>query len=249
MKILLFLVRAIGLLFVVIAGLFLAFSCYGWLSKAKKEWLLRTWSIVLMKTTGVYIKREGEAIINGSVLLVANHVSWIDIFIINSQRATSFIAKSEIRKWPVIGWLVESVGTIFIERGSRQAVMAINDQVKGYFQNATSIGLFPEGTTSDGLSVLHIYSGLLDGAMQAQIPIQPIALQFYHNNIRSGHVAFVGEQTLVQNIWVLLSSKHVQVTVRVLPPVTQANEQVVMSRQELADKIRQVLLHTVEQQG
>ncbi len=240
-----FLVRVIALVLHVILGLFIAFAFYGWISKPKREWVLRTWSRCLMKTTGVKVISEGYPIMEGPVMLTANHVSWIDIFIINSQRATAFIAKSEIRQWPVIGWLVAAAGTIFIQRGSRQAVVEINQTLSNHFNEGTCIGLFPEGTTSDGLTVLHMFSGLLEGAMKAQVPIQPVALLFSYQGQRSGRVAFVGEQTLVANIWVLLSSKDVSVTVRFLPPVTQAGETVVMSRQELADKIREVLLKEI----
>lgn len=240
-----FLVRVIALLLLVLTGLFIAFAFYGWISKPKREWVLRTWSRCLMKTTGVKVISEGHPIMEGPVMLTANHVSWIDIFIINSQRATAFIAKSEIRQWPVIGWLVAAAGTIFIQRGSRQAVVEINQTLAKHFDEGTCIGLFPEGTTSDGLTVLHMFSGLLEGAMKAQVPIQPVALLFHYQGQRSGRVAFVGEQTLVANIWVLLSSKDVSVAVRFLPPVTQAGEAVVMPRQELADKIREVLLKEI----
>ncbi|WP_071057796.1 1-acyl-sn-glycerol-3-phosphate acyltransferase [Pelistega sp. MC2] len=241
-----FTIRVIGLLCVLILGLFIAFAIYAWLGKTQKEWVLSNWSKLLMSTTGVRITQEGQPIMGGPVMLTANHVSWIDIFIINSQRATSFIAKSEIRQWPVIGWLVAAVGTIFIQRGSRQAVIDINAGMADYFKENTCIGLFPEGTTSDGFTVLHMFSGLLEGAMNARVPIQPVALLFTYKGKRSGRVAFVGEQTLVANIWVLLSSKDVGVTVRFLPPITQAGEEVLIPRQELADKIRERLLQEVD---
>ena len=177
-----------------------------------------------MIITGVKVEQEGEPLHNQAVMLVANHVSWIDIFIINAQRATSFIAKAEIRSWPVVGWLVYQVGTIFIVRGNRQAAVEINKKMAELFEQKVAVGLFPEGTTSEGFDLLPIKYGLLEGALRAQVPIQPVCLIFKYKGERSGHVAFVGEQTLVENIWVLLSSRDVSVTVRFLPPVTQAGE-------------------------
>lgn len=241
-----FFIRVIGLILTLLLGLLTVFLLFGWMSKSARETIVKNWSKLLMKTTGVKVTQEGQPILDGPVMLAANHVSWIDIFIINSQRATSFIAKSEIRQWPVIGWLVYAVGTIFIQRGSRQAVIEINAGMDDYFKANTCIGLFPEGTTSDGLSVLHMYSGLLEGAMNSRVPIQPVALLFTHEGKRSGRVAFVGEQTLVANIWVLLSSKNVGVQVRFLPPITQAGEEITIPRQELADNIRAVLLKEIE---
>ena len=217
-----FFFRVIGLLSLLAVGLFIAFAFYAWLSKPKKDWILKFWSACLMFITGVRLEQEGEPLHNQVVMLVANHVSWIDIFIINAQRATSFVAKAEIRSWPVVGWLVHQVGTIFIVRGHRQAAVEINKKMAELFEQGVAVGLFPEGTTSEGFSLLPIKYGLLEGALRARVPIQPVCLIFKYKGERSGHVAFVGEQTLVANIWILLSSRDVSVTVRFLPPVTQA---------------------------
>ncbi|WP_235914869.1 lysophospholipid acyltransferase family protein [Pelistega ratti] len=240
-----FSVRLFFLVIWLIIGLLIVSLSFPWLKKNTREMIVRYWSYYLMKMTGVHIQQEGKPILDAPVMLVANHVSWIDIFIINSQRATSFIAKAEIRQWPVIGWLVGAVGTIFIQRGSKSDVVTINASMKAHFDQNTCIGLFPEGTTSDGLSILHMYSGLLEGAMNARVPIQPVALLFYYQQQRSGRVAFIGEQTLLANMWVLLSSKNVGVTVRFLPPVTKAGEEVLITRQELIEQIREILLKEV----
>lgn len=236
-----FSIRVIGLVLLLALGLFIAFAFYPWLSKDKKDWILSHWSSWLMKVSGVHIQQEGEPLHDQAVMLVANHVSWIDIFIINAQRATSFVAKAEIRSWPVVGWLVYQVGTIFIVRGQRSAAVEVNAKMAELFKQDVAVGLFPEGTTSEGFSILPIKNSLFEGAMRARVPIQPVCLIFRHKGQRSGHVAFVGEQTLVANIWVLLSSRDVSVTVRFLPPVTQAGQEVLESRNEIGARVHATL--------
>lgn len=222
-------------------GIFIAFAFYPWLSKGKRDWALRFWSVCLMKTTGVHLEQQGEPLLDQAVMLVANHVSWIDIFIINAQRATSFIAKAEIRSWPVLGWLVQQVGTIFIVRGQRQATVVVSQKMAEFFAQGAAVGLFPEGTTSEGRGILPIKNALLEGAMRARVPIQPVCLVFKYQGRRSGHVAFVGEQTLVANIWVLLSSRDVSVTVRFFSPITHAGEEVTRTRNEIGKEIESIL--------
>ncbi|NGM85725.1 1-acyl-sn-glycerol-3-phosphate acyltransferase [Parapusillimonas sp. SGNA-6] len=173
----------------------------------------RQWSRGLMRLCGVRIRTRGEPRLDGPVLWVANHVSWIDIFVLNSVRPTTFIAKSDIRHWPVLGWLVAGAGTVFIERGRRHAVRAVGHQMKARFDEGMAIGLFPEGTTSAGLDVELFHSGLFDAAIRAGVDIQPVALRFLHRGVRSDYVAFVGEQNLMENLWCLLGTTGVEVEV------------------------------------
>lgn len=179
--------------------------------------MTRRWSRVLMMLCGVRIRVQGQPRCTGAVLWAANHVSWVDIFVLNSVRPTAFIAKSDIRKWPLIGWLVAGAGTVFIERGRRHAVRAVGHQMKTRFDQQEVIGLFPEATTSSGLDVAPFHSSLFDAAIRAQVDIQPVALRFFHRGRRSDHIAFVGEQNLMQNLWCLLGTTGVLVEAHFLP--------------------------------
>lgn len=182
--------------------------------------MTRLWSRVLLLVCGVRVKVRGEPLRKGAALWVANHVSWIDIFVIDSIRSTSFIAKSEIRHWPVIGWLVAGSGTVFIERGHRHAIRKVGHQMKARFEQGEVIGLFPEGTTSPGFDVAPFHSSLFDAAIRADVCIQPVALRFTHRGQRSDYVAFVGEQTLLQNMGRLLGTTGVLIEVEFLPVIT-----------------------------
>lgn len=222
MVLLLFPIRLILLLTWLLGGLFTVLAVFPLIPLRVRQWLIRHWSIVLMACCGVTIRVRGEPKLEGAVLWVANHVSWIDIFVMDSVRAVSFIAKSDIRKWPVIGWLVAGAGTLFIERGRRHAVRAVGQQMNTRFARGEAVGLFPEGTTSLGLDVASFHTSLFEPALRASVDIQPVALLFLHNGERSTRYAFVGEQTLVHNIWNLLTATGVVVELAFCPVICAA---------------------------
>ncbi|MGB3290514.1 MAG: 1-acyl-sn-glycerol-3-phosphate acyltransferase [Burkholderiaceae bacterium] len=175
------------------------------------------WSRMLMRLCGVALSIQGQPRREGPVLWVANHVSWVDIFVLNSVRPTAFVAKSDIRRWPVLGWLVAGAGTVFIERGHRHAIRQVGNQMKTRFERGEVVGLFPEGTTSSGFDVAPFHSSLFDAAIRAHVDIQPVALRFMHRGRRSDYVAFVGEQNLMQNLWRLLGTTGTRVELTFLP--------------------------------
>jgi len=242
-----FFVRAIFLILLLLSGLLAAAIALPFMNRPVQDAVTKAWSCCLMLVCGVKVVRHGTPIMSGPVLWVANHVSWIDIFILNSWRATSFIAKQEIRRWPVIGWLVARVGTVFIDRGQRQAIGRVSESMKRLFERNICVGLFPEGTTSDGLDVKPFSTSLFEPAMRAHVAIQPVALVFWYEGQRSGKMAFIGDQTLIGNIWVLLSARHVCVEVYCLPAVTQNGQPSPLGRAELAAQVRDAIRAKVAQ--
>src|SRR5699024_3691316 len=109
----------------VLIGLFIVTFIMPFMKRPIKEKTIYYWSKTLMWICGVRVKITGQPLKDQAVMWVANHVSWIDIFVLNSCRATSFIAKQEIKRWPLIGWLVQAVGTIFIDRNNRRVIRDI----------------------------------------------------------------------------------------------------------------------------
>src|SRR5690625_7528278 len=196
------------LFFWVLIGLGIIVCYFSWCALDKKQRVIRWWSRHLLRLCRVKVEIQGTPIMDQPVLWVANHVSWLDIFLINSVRSTHFVAKSEIRKWPLLGWLVAGAGTVFIERQRRHAIKAVSEQLSHLFAQGQVVGLFPEGTTSDGLDVQRFHSSLFGTAIAANVPLQTIALRFYAGQQRSTRFAFTGDQSLVANIWQLLSSKE-----------------------------------------
>jgi 1-acyl-sn-glycerol-3-phosphate acyltransferase len=203
-------------------GLGLVLAVFPWLALPGRDWISRWWSRGMLCLCGVKVKVNGKPCLHGPALLVANHVSWVDVFVINSVRATAFIAKSEIRSWPLLGALVSRSGTLFIERGQRHAVRSVGHQMQRCFRDGRLLGLFPEGTTSTGFDVGPFHSSLFDPAIRAGVPILPAALRFYHHGKRSDAAAFVGDQSMLDNLWFLLRARGVVVRLDFLPMVDAA---------------------------
>ncbi|WP_323029217.1 1-acylglycerol-3-phosphate O-acyltransferase [Castellaniella defragrans] len=215
----LFLLRFVCVSVWVLLGLATELVVFPALSRRRRRQVVGAWSRGLLWLCGVRVRRLGEPVKRGAVLWVANHVSWVDIFVLNGVRTTSFVAKSDIRRWPVIGLLVAWAGTLFIDRRSRHAVRTAGRQMRACFERGEAVGLFPEGTTTDGADVLPFHAGLFDAAVRAGVPTQPVALRFLKRGRRAPELAFVGEQTLVANLWFLLGARGVTVECVFLAPI------------------------------
>lgn len=237
---LLFPLRLMLLVTWVSGGLVTVMAAFPVLRLRHRQWLIRHWSRVLMTCCGVSIRYRGQPKREGPVLWVANHVSWVDIFVMDSVRAVSFIAKSDIRKWPLIGWLVAGAGTLFIERGRRHAVRAVGHQMNARFAKGEAVGLFPEGTTSMGLDVAPFHTSLFEPALRAGVDIQPVALLFLRRGERTTRYAFVGDQTLAHNVWNLLTATGTVVEL-VFCPVTSAAECAQLGRAGVAARSERMI--------
>lgn len=213
MNLLRFVLRTFLVVPLIVFGLICVGTVYPVMGARARDALNRAWSRCLMFSCGLKVVVKGHPTMRGAVLFVANHVSWIDIFVLNSTRATSFVAKSEIRAWPIIGWLVAGAGTLFIERGQRHAVHAMGEAMRLRFQEGDAVGLFAEGTTTEGFDLLPFHASLLEPARANAIDIQPVALRFFQHGKRSSFAAFVGEESLVANLWRVLGTTGLSVEV------------------------------------
>ncbi|MDX1670103.1 MAG: lysophospholipid acyltransferase family protein [Limnobacter sp.] len=172
-------------------------------------------------------------------LYFSNHVSWLDIFAFNAVNPIVFIAKSEIAQWPLIGKFAVKSGTLFIERGKRQAVRDVVHSAAETLKAGQDVAVFPEGTTGPGDAPLPFHSNFVQPAILAGAPIVPVSLQYLD---RQGNwtslPAFLGEQTLLENIRVLMANLG-GFTVRLVyhPTIEPGNQ----TRQELCAKARQMI--------
>jgi 1-acyl-sn-glycerol-3-phosphate acyltransferase len=228
-----FTLRLVLVTFWILCGLFTIALTYPWIGLSGRLWVKKHWSKILLGLCGVRVTQQGAPVLHGGVLWVVNHISWLDIFALNCVRATAFIAKSEIRHWPLIGWLVAGAGTIFIERASRHAVHKVGLAMQEHFAREQVVGLFPEGTTSPGFDLLPFYANLFEPARKAATRIQPVALLYFHHGRRSDLAAFVGEQTLLESLWCVLSASGLSVEIHFLPSILEAGAESPPPRAEL----------------
>jgi 1-acyl-sn-glycerol-3-phosphate acyltransferase len=231
---------------------------YPHLNHTRQRHTLKVWSRQLLTILNIDIQIEGHQLTRGEggCLIVANHVSWLDIFVLNAIHPSHFIAKSEVRNWPIIGWLSRRSGTIFIERALRQDASLINQRVSLLLGQGACIGLFPEGTTTEGKQVGHFHSALIQSAIDAGIRLCPIALRYQDKDGEHQIAAsFVGDMTLAQSIWQILRCPHHNALVVFTPALMAGNTNRRVLARSAQEAIAQVLRtigttpHTVTVKG
>lgn len=168
---------------------------------------VKRWSIKLLALCRVRVEVNPQAAARTAsrALIVANHVSWLDIFVINTLHPCRFVAKSDIRGWPLIGWLCDKAGTIFIARGSLRDVRRIFENLVASLRAGEHVAFFPEGTTARQGMLLPFHSNLFEAAIDARVPIQPYALRYVDANGDLHPAAdFVGNMSFVQSVLAIL---------------------------------------------
>jgi 1-acyl-sn-glycerol-3-phosphate acyltransferase len=213
-----------------VLGLTWALTGLRFLGPRGRSWSIRTFARGLLVVCGVRLVADSPESIPAPALLVGNHVSWLDIFVVHALEPVTFIAKSEIRSWPVIGTLVSASGTLFIERGNRSAMPQVIAQAQGRFHQNERVMFFPEGTTSDGQSLLKFHSSLFVLAERApNLPVVPVSIRY-----SSDRTAYVGDMTLLGSMLAILSGPTVEVRLQIQPPIVLDDRK----RQSLAEAAR-----------
>lgn len=181
-------------------------------------WIVAWWHRRLCRIFGLRVRFDGMRV-DGSALLVANHVSWLDIPLLGALLPMQFVAKQEVRDWPLLGWLAAQAGTLFIKRGGRNAAQSVIDDMVARLTVGRSIMLFPEGTTTTGRGVRRFHSRLFGAAIQSQVMVQPIAIRYLHKGRPHPVVPFVGEADLISHIHNLLKVDDIEVRLCYMPPL------------------------------
>ena len=186
----------------------------------KRQELIRRWSQRLLRMLGVETRPDGLPVagLPGNLLIVANHISWLDIFVLNALQPSRFIGKSEIKRWPLVGRLVAGCGTLFLERGRRRDAHRVNQQARDVLAAGETIAIFPEGTTTDGTTVLPFHGSLLQPVVDSHGHVQPIAIRYRGSDgAHSDAAAYVGETSLVASFWRLVGERTLIVEVTLAP--------------------------------
>jgi 1-acyl-sn-glycerol-3-phosphate acyltransferase len=219
----------------VLAGMAVAALLFPWLSQAGRNRIIGRWSRLLLAICGVRLRVTGvplspavaqTGIEPGSCgrMLLANHVSWLDPFALNAAAPSRFVAKAEIRDWPLLGTLVTLVGALYIERGRRHAVASMNHRVRDRLKAGETVAVFPEGTTTDGRSLLPFHANLVAPALEVGAECWPVAVRYTADGAPSTAAAFIGETSIVASLWNVVVARRLQVEVAYLEPVPTAGE-------------------------
>jgi len=211
---------------------------FGSLDTAARRQCIQWWSAKLLRLMGLALEVQGVPQ-PGPLLVVANHVSWLDIAALHAGCPQArFVSKADVLRWPLIGWLVRGAGTLFIERGKKRDALRVVHELAQALQDGDTVAVFPEGTTSDGRGVLPFHANLLQAAIAGGTPVQPVVLRFSDpRHAVSPAAEFVGDTTLLQSLWRLASAEGLRVQVRWLAPLPSANA----SRRDLALSLQAVI--------
>ena len=215
-----------------IAGALLLRLVFPRASPARRRALVGWWAAKLLRIVGVAIQVEGDPPAAGAAAVIAaNHVSWLDIFAVQAVHPTRFVAKSEIRDWPVAGWIAERAGTLFIRRGLRRDTARINDLVHAALGQGDCVGIFPEGTTTEGDTLLKFHTSLFEPAAANAARVHPCAIRYQHaDGSLCRAIAYVGELSFMQSLGLTIRQRGVAASVRFAPAVDAGNH----SRREVA---------------
>jgi 1-acyl-sn-glycerol-3-phosphate acyltransferase len=182
-----------------------------------RESVIQGWAIALLGVLGVELEAQGEWR-EGAVLIVANHVSWLDILAICALRPAVFVCKSEIEAWPALGWLLRRAGTIFLRRGSARAASEAAGAAAQCLRSGLAVAAFPEGTSSSGGTVLPFHGALFQAALDAGAPVQPVALQY-----SSEAAVYAGETAFGDSLIAVTEARDLVVRLVALPAFAAAD--------------------------
>jgi len=233
--------RASYLLSTVFWGFLAVLFLYPLINKERQRAVKKAWSHQMLKACGIDFKvdasPEGLLEPRPGELVVMNHISFIDILALDALRPVHFIAKSEIRAWPVIGTLCQRTGTIFIERGKRHAVHDVLKTMASELSQGEVVSFFPEGTTSDGKQLLPFHANLFEAAVRSAAPVRPVVISYLQDGQFTTIPAFIDDLSLVDCALAVFRARGLSVSMRILDRISSEG----LSRHELAARVREAM--------
>jgi 1-acyl-sn-glycerol-3-phosphate acyltransferase len=210
--------------------------------KALRLKLIQWWCKHLLSAFNIRVIASGHVPPSNTpptnTMVVANHISWADIHALNSVVPLRFIAKSEIKTWPIFGYLAIKANALFIDRTKRHDAARIVNATAQSLEDGDNLCLFPEGTTTDGTEIKLFKSSLIQAAIHSNAIILPVAIRYPRpDGSTNTEVAYAGETTLSESMQQVLSQKHPVVELHFLAPIYT---------KDLAEKDRRTLTRHIQ---
>ncbi|RST17718.1 1-acyl-sn-glycerol-3-phosphate acyltransferase [Streptomyces sp. WAC05374] len=197
----------------VLAGVLLA-PLTALLGRTAREWATRLWCRTVIRAFGVRLRVTGTATTAGG-LVVANHVSWLDIPLVAAVLPGRMLAKSEVRHWPLLGPLAARGGTLFLERDHLRALPGTVRDIARALAAGSRVVVFPEGSTWCGRAHGRFRSATFQAALDAGAAVQPVRVTYHP----AGPAAFVGDDPLTASLWRVAAAGGLTAEIRLLPPI------------------------------
>ncbi|MDR5732667.1 lysophospholipid acyltransferase family protein [Caballeronia sp. LZ025] len=221
-----FVLRKLRLAVHLLVGVWIVARRFPRASAGERMAMNRAWSLEMLRLAGMkLVVHNDDARLDAGVLVVGNHVSWIDIYVINAWRPTPFVSKAEIRQWPVVGWLAQQLGTVFVQREKRSDAKRIMHELADRLVGGEMMCVFPEGTTSDGMSLLPFHANLFQAAVSASCPVQPICLMYEDaRGMQTTAPAYIGDMSLSDSLDALLRGGPITAHLYVCDPLAPGGD-------------------------
>ena len=214
-----------------------------WHQSPEGQATIQHWMQVLTRILALRVEVPQEAL-PVPAMIVANHISWLDVIAIASVRPAQFLAKDEVQHWPLIGSLAARSGTRFIQRNHASALFESNQHLCRALRLRQHVVIFPEGTTSDGRQVGTFHPALFEAARRAYCPIQPLAIRYRQHGARDDIAPYTGDDLFITHLWRILARRETCVELRFLPPLSSRAH-----RRELAAECRAQIVTERDRQG
>ncbi len=232
--------RIIRLAVHVLYAVAMAGLIFPWIAEKIRLRLERRWSAGLMRIMNIRIHVQGTPpdLTARNIMLIANHVSWLDIYLLCTVRPARFVSKSDVRAWPVVGWLAYKVGTFFIDRARRHDTARVNHEMSAALNHGGCVAVFPEGTTSHGDKLLPFHASLLQPAVQSESKIWPAAIRYLHADGSLNLAAtYVGEVSFGESLAQILGQPEMYAELVFMAPINAHGK----TRRELARLAEQAI--------
>lgn len=200
----------------IVRGLWMVFTVWGRLDAPTRRQLHLEWSQGLLRDLGVKLEVKG-APHPSAKLVVGNHVSWLDIIAINAVMPSRFVSKAEVGQWPVVGRLVTAAGTLYLVRERRRDAMRVLGLMAQALRDGDTVAVFPEGTTGPGGHIMPFHANLLQAAIDAPAPVQPVVIAYREQgHAVSPSAAYIGDTGLLESLWMIVTARQLVVHVEFL---------------------------------
>jgi len=213
-------------------------------TKNQQERIIRFWCKRLLSIFEISVEvtgLESNLMNQKKYLMVANHISWMDIIVIQSIKPCIFVAKSDVASWPLFGWVAQMTGTIFIKREKVSDIKKALKKMKRRLIKR-SVCIFPEGTSTNGRYLLPFKSNLFQSSIDTQKSILPLCLRYEQKNIYTDKTAFVDDMSLLDSIIKIKQEKDIRVVVEILQPIRPR-----YNRKELASYTQEIVRKNLSQ--
>ena len=245
MRVLRALWRLTAALWQAVSGALICALWFPFITPAQRMAHVGRWSARMLRALGIELAVRGS-VHPGPVLLVANHISWVDILAIDAVHPARFVSKADVKRWPLIGYLVASGGTLFIERERKRDALRVVHQIAEALKAGDIVAVFPEGTTSDGHDVLPFHANLLQAAIATEAPVQPIVLRYRDaRSAVSQAASYVGDTSLLASMWATVMAQGL--VAEVFVDAAQATAHA--DRRALAEHLRDGIVARLREEG